>query len=150
MQKIILLILTIFISYTFTIAQEKKLRESSVPPIVVKKFKSTHSNAILEYWEKEGNNYEVHFTVKDKAHESKYSPEGNWIETESPIELKKIPAKVMAGWNKSIYKDWDIKKILKIETADKKVLYEFEAVKTSTPKEIRFSSEGVIASEQAD
>jgi hypothetical protein len=90
-----------------------------VPQPVLTAFTAQFPKGQLKKWEQRKEGYIADFRQDGKKFFAYYAADGTWKGTESPINwTKNLPAEVKEGWRKSIYYNWYVEDIKKIETPD--------------------------------
>ncbi|MDQ1265260.1 MAG: hypothetical protein QG635_410 [Bacteroidota bacterium] len=109
---------------------------TTVPEKVKKAFSSKYADAKDVKWEKEsGSEYEAEFKMNGKDMSASFDNNGKWLETETKIELKDLPAAVNAAIAES-YKVFTVKSAEMLESAKFGKAYEVDLVKGSKKIEI--------------
>ncbi|TPG29934.1 PepSY-like domain-containing protein [Flavobacterium pectinovorum] len=142
MKNSILTCLALLFS-SFVIAQ--KVNEKSIPNLVKSTFLISCHDQTNVKWEKEKENYEASFTIGKTQHSMLLDSNGNIIETEEEISVKKLPAKALAYVQKT-YKNKKIKEAAKI--TDAHGIVTFEAQVTSI--DLIFDKQGTYIKSIAD
>lgn len=122
MYKIILLIA--FGSFAIA-ANAQKLNDADVNPNIKASLKKLHPNAVVNEWEKEGNNYEAEFTENGIETSVELGPNGQLISTETEMKVADLPKSVSDYCSKNM-PGKKIKEASKIIAANGKVSYEAE------------------------
>jgi hypothetical protein len=102
-----LLILTI----VFTFISVSTFSQKSPSEIVKKEFTKKYATAKSVKWDnEEKNEWEAEFTLDGKKMSAAFDNSGKWIESETAITEKELPASVIATLNKDFpgYKNGDI------------------------------------------
>lgn len=128
---------------SFTIAQ--RVSEKDVPKIVKSTFLISYPDQTNVQWEKEKENYEASFTIGKTSHAMLLDSDGNIIETEEEISVKKLPAKALAYIQKS-YKNKKIKEAAIIRDAHGIVTFEAQV----TSIDLIFDKQGTYIKSTAD
>jgi Putative beta-lactamase-inhibitor-like, PepSY-like len=119
MKSLFSFILTILLTITTVIA--------AVPPAVATAFAKKFPEATDVKWQKEANgSYEAHFSINNKDISATFSKNGNWLETETDIDIAEVPAAVMTAFRKKTTKKRIPKAASKIESPKKPLRYELE------------------------
>ncbi len=134
MQKIILFAGIMFITYcSFGV---------NPPAAVQKAFTQKFEGASNVKWGKESSNeYEAEFTMNEVKMSANFSSEGTWLETETGIEVKQLPEKVIDAISET-YPGWEIIEADRIENVKKGLQYEVNLKSGTKKKEIIFTPEG--------
>ncbi len=117
--------------------------QKNVPIKALSDFKIKFPKAQKVNWDKEINGkFDVEFKLNEKNLIAKYSPIGEWLETDLPIEVAKIPPGVGASFKREHTKA-KIKLVYKIETA-KQFKYKIEYKEDSKTQEIIYDIDGKV------
>lgn len=142
MKKLTLSILTVFAVTTFCFAQKHEKSDSITVPAAVEAAFNQKFNSVKPVWEKEDSTYEAEFTYEGKETEALFTATGEWLETETEIQLSDLPAPA-ANYIQKKYKKTAIKEVAKIYHADGKITYEVE-IKS---KDVVFDEAGNLISQ---
>lgn len=142
MKNSILTCLVLLFS-SFAIAQS--VSEKDIPGIVKSTFLISYPNQTNVKWEKEKGNYEANFTIGKTERAMLLDSNGNILETEEEISVKKLPAKALAYIQKT-YKNKKIKEAARI--TDAHGIVTFEAQVTSI--DLIFNKQGTYIKSIAD
>ncbi len=95
-------------------------------------------------WTQEDNEWEAEFELNKTEMSASYDNSGNWLETETEIDKKDVPAEILKAVTQK-FGDWEIDELEKIEKPDFKG-YEIalEKDETETETEILVSETGEI------
>ncbi|MDG5491565.1 PepSY-like domain-containing protein [Psychroserpens sp. SPM9] len=140
MKKHILLF-TLFA--TFIIACQNTTN-AQVPDAVKATFQKMYPGENDPDWHKDSNgNYESNFKIDGIKYRADYAPNGQWIETESSIDVKDLP-KAIKEVIKSDYDSDDITEVEKVEHHSKGLFYDVEFKQKGKNKDIEFRANGEI------
>lgn len=106
-------------------ANAQKMKEAEVPANIKSAFSAKFPNAKVEKWEKEGNNYEAEFTQNKVETSAEFGPNGQWIATETEINVSELPKAISDYCTKNM-PGKKIKEASKITSADGSISYEAE------------------------
>jgi hypothetical protein len=110
---------------------------------VISTFKLKFPKAQKVNWTKEANgDFEAEFKLNEKKMSANFTPKGDWVETESPIDITKIPPAVGASFKRQ-HEKAKIKLAYKIETA-KQFKYEIEYKEGSKTQEVIYDIDGKV------
>ncbi len=138
-----LIISTALIGITL-IGYSQSLKESEVPVAVKNSFKKSFPDATDVKWSKEGTNeFESEFKSGKEEMSAVFDYTGTWINTETEIEVKDLPAAVQSSIRKT-YPDFKIEEAELLETPDGVKSYEVEIKKGSKKHEIVVLADGRI------
>ncbi|KAF2329067.1 PepSY-like domain-containing protein [Flavobacterium daemonense] len=142
MKNSILTFLALLFS-SFAIGQ--KVSEKDIPKIVKSTFLISYPDQTNVKWEKEKGNYEANFTVGKTERSVLLDSNGNILETEEEISVKKLPANALAYIQKN-YKSKKIKEAAKITDAHGTVTFEAQV----TSIDLIFDKQGTYIKSIAD
>ncbi|SHL33066.1 PepSY-like domain-containing protein [Flavobacterium chilense] len=126
-------------------ATAQKIKEKEVPNIVKSTFLISYPDQTNVKWEKEKENYEASFIIGKTAHAMLLDSNGNILETEEEISVKKLPAKALAYIQKT-YKNKQIKEAAMITDAHGTVTFEAQV----TSIDLIFDKQGTYIKSTAD
>ncbi|MBO9584778.1 MAG: PepSY-like domain-containing protein [Flavobacterium sp.] len=142
MKNSILTCLVLLFS-SFAIAQH--VSEKDIPNVVKLTFLKSYPNQTNVKWEKEKGNYEANFVVGKTQHAMLLDSNGNILETEEEISVKKLPANALAYIQKT-YKNKKIKEAAIITDAHGTVTFEAQV----TSIDLIFDKQGTYIKSIAD
>ncbi len=146
MKKILLLgILGSFLCFT---GISQNLDPSDVPAQVRKFFSTQYPKVVKESWTKDKGNYVVGFTVDETRYSVIYDKEGTFIEKDAAIRAADLPKPVKESIRKEL-PDAIISSIMKVENAEKRILYHLIIKKGNESLEIIYTPEGEFLSKKA-
>jgi Putative beta-lactamase-inhibitor-like, PepSY-like len=119
------------------------MSQKDVPAAVKDAFTKNFPGITVEKWDNEDGNYEAEFTKDGKKMSAVFDAKGAWMETETDIEIKDLPAPV-AAYIKEHYKGAAIKEAAIIKTS-KGEMYEAEVNR----KDLLFDKQGNFIKEAA-
>ena len=137
MKKVILIVASIFVFSAFVFAAK--------PPVKVQKaFDGKFPEATNVKWQKENSKeWEAEFTVNDRKTSANFMITGDWVETESQINVSELPNAVSASIKK-LYPKGEIKSAYKIESAKEGMKYEADVKTTRKTVEVFLKEDGSI------
>lgn len=139
MKKTALILIGMVISFTM-LAQDP-------PSAVTDAFAKMFPKSTDVEWEQESKTeWEAEFTFEEKEISAAFDEKGNWLETESDICLKKIPAEVY----KVVFVEfngWTLAEAEQVETPNFKG-YELDLKKNDTKVEVMVSEKGEMSIEE--
>lgn len=142
MKNSILTFLALLFS-SFAIAQ--RVSEKDIPNIVKSTFLVSYPDQTNVKWEKEKENYEANFTAGKTERSVLLDSNGNLLETEEEISVKKLPANALAYIQKN-YKNKKIKEAAMITDAHGTVTFEAQV----TSIDLIFDKQGTYIKSIAD
>lgn len=114
----------------------------TVPDAAKKTFKNKFPSATNVKWGKENaHEYEAEFKLGGKNISANFSENGQWLETETQLDLNALPQKVRDAFN-SRYSNANVKEAARIESSNK-VIYEVEFKQGTKTIEIKYTEQGV-------
>lgn len=144
MKKLFYIFLvTVFVN---NVACAQKISTNKVPSAVLTAFHSKFPNAKKASWEKENaTEFEVNFKLNGEEVSSNFNDLGEWLETETEIEVSELPSKVQLILT-SDFEGFKIKEACKIESKMDGNIYEAELKKGKETFEVLFSMDGKVLS----
>jgi hypothetical protein len=128
-----------------TLAQEKKIKRSELPPAVEKTVAAQSAGATIRGFSTEKENgqtlYEAELTVNGHSKDISMTADGSIVEIEEQVALDSLPAEVKAGLQAKA----GTGKILKVESLTKKdklVAYEAKVETNGKKTEIQVGPDG--------
>ncbi|QEC66061.1 hypothetical protein FRZ67_01595 [Panacibacter ginsenosidivorans] len=118
--------------------------QKETPAAVQEAFKKNFPGVTVKKWEKEDGNYEANFTKDGKSMSATFDVKGTWMETETDIAAKDLPASVRS-YVKEYYKGSIIKEAAMLKTP-KGDMYEAEV----KGKDLLFDMSGKFLIEKKD
>ena len=115
--------------------------QTTPPASVLEAFKKNFPGVTVKKWDKEDKNYEANFIKDAKSMSATFDAKGDWLETETDIAIKDLPAAVTA-YIKEHYKDGAITEAAMIKTP-KGEMYEAEV----NGKDLLFDMQGKFIKE---
>ncbi len=123
-------------------------QDAKPPKEVQEAFSKKFSNVQSPKWEQEENEWEAEFKLNGTELSASFDKAGTWLETETEISKKDVPAKIIDVVNKK-YEGWKLKEAEQIEKPGYKG-YEIELEQGENVTEIQVSDAGVITSEKVN
>ena len=114
--------------------------DTILPPEIVTEFKGRFSTDPGE-WVKTGDKYVITFLKDNKWYEVSYSSKAKMLGLNILINYDALPDAVKKKFDSSPYKDFDIQKILEIQTADQKKNYQITVVNANEEEVVVLYSE---------
>jgi len=137
-SKSIVLIATFLMA--FFGCQEKV--QSQAPKAVQEAFQAKYPGENDPDWEIDAHgNYESHFKIDGIKYRADFSPNGDWIETETSIKKKELP-KAIRKAIKDNYGDEHITEVEKVDSATKGVFYDVEFRRKGKNKDVEYRASG--------
>jgi hypothetical protein len=138
-QILILLFITLFFA---SVLYSQKINENKIPDTVKSSFYSKFPNAENVKWGKESKSvYEAEFKLSDTDMSANFSVEGEWLETETEIQITSLPQAVIDAVNRD-YNDAKITGASKIVRPDNKIIYEADIKYNHHKKEVLYDDQG--------
>lgn len=135
MIKILYTVVCFLIISAFTFA-------ATPPESVIKAFNLKFPLATKVKWDKENaHEYEASFVMNNAKYAANYTDKGEWLETESPLNFKNLPAEVQKSFTTS-HKNETAKLVSKIEQAKGKIKYEIEIKRGLKTVEFFYNADG--------
>jgi uncharacterized membrane protein YkoI len=137
-----ILLLSIIFLFSATTSFSQKLSEKDVPSAVKESFHTMFPDAEKIRWGKEDDTtYEADFKMGSVKMSANFSEDGNWLETETEVDITSLPQAVSDAINRD-YQNGKILSAFKIERADKSLIYEADIKVKSKKKEILYDEQG--------
>ena len=118
--------------------------QKDIPAAVQESFKKNFPNVTVKKWEKEDGNFEANFSKDGKTMSATFNAKGAWMETETDIAIKDLPASV-SSYVKEHYSGATIKEAAMLKTP-KGDMYEAEV----KGKDLLFDMNGKFLKEEKD
>jgi hypothetical protein len=117
--------------------------QNPAPPREVQAAFSKQFNTVQELkWEQEDNEWEAEFKSDGTEMSASFDNSGNWLETETEITMKNVPADIIKAVNLK-FNGWEMEEFERIEKPDFNG-YEIALEKEETETEILVSDSGEI------
>lgn len=104
--------------------------DTILPPGIVTEFKGRFKDINPSEWTKSGENYVITFLKEAKWYEITYSPKAKMMGLNILLNYDDLPDAVKKKFDSSPYKDFEIQKILELQTADQKKNYQVTVLNT--------------------
>ena len=118
--------------------------QKDIPAAVQESFKKNFPDVTVKKWEKEDGNFEANFSKDGKTMSATFDAKGAWMETETDIAIKDLPASV-SSYVKEHYSGATIKEAAMLKTP-KGDMYEAEV----KGKDLLFDMNGKFLKEEKD
>lgn len=141
-MKNIFLVLFLFAA---TLMYGQKISTDNVPDAVKTAFKQKFPDAQKVKWEMDYDDFEAEFISNKKEISAKFSKEGVWIETETPIKPSVLPAEIKDFLSKN-FAGFVVNAAETLDTATKGMMYELEIKKGELEYEILVSDKAKLIS----
>jgi len=116
--------------------------KSQTPQSVKDTFQAKYPGENDPDWEVDSNgNYESHFKIDGIKYRADFSPNGEWIETETSIKKKDLPIPIREAI-KNDYSNEDISEIEKVDSALKGEFYDVEFKRKGKNMDVEFRASG--------
>ena len=130
--------------FTITIFACQNTVNAQAPDVVKKTFQKMYPGENDPDWHIDDNgNYESNFKIDGIKYRADFLPNGNWIETESSIEVKDLP-KAIRDKIKADYGSEDITEVEKVEHHSKGLFYDVEFKQKGKNLDVEFKANGDI------
>lgn len=137
-----MLILFFLTLYFASLSYSQKINENKIPDTVKSSFYGKFPSAENVKWGKENKSvYEAEFKLNDTDMSANFSEVGEWLETETEIQVTSLPQSVTDAVNRD-YKDAKITGASKIERPDNKIIYEADIKYNHHKKEVLYDEQG--------
>jgi len=142
-MKTKLMIALFAIAVSTTNVAHAQLRK--IPAEVTNSFAQKFPNATNVEWKDQLVDFKVAFDVNDKKYEAKFSNKGEWKVSIQEISVDKLPKKVVNGFSKSEYAQWEIKSVAFVQMPRKNNQYKITVAKNElNKKDLLFSPDGQL------
>lgn len=124
----------------------QKIAADKVPASVTSAFKAKFPTAKKASWEIENKtDFEVNFKLNGEEVSANFSPNGEWIETETELEVSALPAAIQLIL-KNDFAGFEIEEVSKVESAKNGSIYMVEVEKGEEKFDVSFSLDGKVLS----
>jgi outer membrane lipoprotein-sorting protein len=133
----------LILTFVFTFISVSAFSQKNPSEIVKKEFSKKYASAKSVKWDnEEKNEWEAEFTMDGKKMSASFDNSGKWIESETAITEKELPASVVATLNKDFlgYK----KSLIEIFESTEMKGFELGLKKGETSIEVIFDNSGKI------
>jgi len=128
----------------------QKSNSIKVPAAVSDAFKAKFPTSTPIKWENENSTeYEAEFKIDGVECSANFDQTGKWLETETEIEISKIPIPVSQALAKN-FEGYKVEEAEKIEKPDSIINYEVEVLKGKEKVEIHISKSGEILKKEIE
>jgi hypothetical protein len=133
----------------FSVSAFAHAQENPVPESVQKAFDAKFSSAKKVEWEEDDDAWEAEFKMKGKEVSAQFNTDGDWLETETEIKPKNLPAAVTAAIN-SLFPGSEIEEAERVETPDLAEAYEVELENGKKEVEALFLPDGTLLAQEVE
>ncbi len=148
MKSIIVMLVAGLLISTVSFAQ--KITSDKVPSAVQKAFKAKFPKVTDAKWEIEDKTeYEATFKEDNAARSASFDKDGKWLETETIIEVAKLPHEVSETIIKN-FPGYKIKEATQLEKPGNANLYEVELTKGKKTIEVQLKPTGEIVNKSVE
>ena len=117
---------------------------AQAPDAVKTTFQSMYPGEDDPDWHTDSNgNFESNFKIDGIKYRADFSPNGNWIETETSIDVKDLP-QAIRDVIKAKYASEEITEVEKVEHHSKGLFYDVEFKQKGKNKDVEFKENGDI------
>jgi len=122
----------------------KENAKGNIPKVIVEAFTIKYPSETDPDWQVDKNgNYEAH-CKKEKIHyRADFTPNGNWVETESSIKRKELPKAILKVVHRD-YNNVNVVEIEKVNHASKGLFYDVEFKIEGEKNDVKFKQDGTI------
>lgn len=142
MKKIIVMATSLLI---VNIATAQHVKEAEVPTKVKESFAKKYPTSKVEFWEKEGEDYEAEFDLNKIESSAVFTANGTFKELEQEIKITELP-KSATGYCSKNYVDHKIAEAAKITLANGTIKFEVELKKGKEHFDVLFDENGIFLS----
>ncbi len=148
MKSISIMLIAGLLICSATFAQ--KLTADKVPAAVRNAFKAKFPKVTNAKWAMEDKTeYEAKFTLDSAKHSASFDKDGKWLETETEIEIAKLPQEVSGSILKN-FPAYKIKEAAQLQKPGNANLYEVELVKGNETIEVQLKDTGEIVNKSVE
>lgn len=127
--------------------ESKAQNNSDTPEAVKKTFQEKYPGEDDPDWEIDSNgNYESHFKIDGVKYRADFSPNGDWIETETSIDEDDLPKAIKDAIEKN-YKNEEITEVEKVMHHYKGTFYDVEFKQKGKNHDVEFDASGKVIGE---
>ncbi len=138
------LVVSIILLFSFYFGSCQEGTQTETPSAVKETFKNLYPGENDPDWHLDAHgNYESNFKIEGIKYRADFAPSGEWIETESSIDVKELP-KVIQDRIKQEYDDYEITEVERVEHATKGLFFDVEFKQKGKNKDVEFSPSGEI------
>lgn len=126
-MKLVNIILICLSLLSFSV-KAQDLNYKQVPPSVHREFAKRHPNMFAYDWEykKKKGLYRAEFIDNGKEWKSYFSPDGNWMYTETEIKKAQLPQEIWNSLSKTNYQNWKVDDVDLLQTPQFPSVYKLE------------------------
>lgn len=147
MKKTLLFAIPLLFCSQVLFAQSRhKIDASQVPQATLNSFQAKYPGVKVDFWEMEGNDFEVMFESQGKTMEAVFDINGKWIETEIFLKEEELPPAVDKALNRDL-KKWNIVRIEMVSTPTESGFYEIDLKKGDDMSEVFYDQNGTKISD---
>jgi hypothetical protein len=142
MKKLWLVLIVLFTSFNFSIAQEKKIKADLVPESVLNAYKEKLKKQEVKNWYQDGDIYSAVYDKGENTYKAVFNSDGKWIKTSTKIKEAQVSATVKKSIKNTEWSDWKISECYKVENPEYKKLFELHMKKGKEIKVLSFDPSG--------
>jgi hypothetical protein len=137
-----LAILSFFAAIMLLATNISKAQVVNIPDKAKTHFAQKYPNATEVDWSNKVSNYTAKFRMDNKPYEAHYSIDGDWDNTEHPIQKSDLPEVVSTSFSKNRFADWKLNSIDFVDDSKNASLYRFNLKKGIEKKYLYLDSTG--------
>lgn len=118
--------------------------------VVVNALNNKYPNAKKVEWETKSGYKVADFNLDSKEVEAWFSPDGEWVMTETNIPYNELPQTVQTSFKGSTYANWRIDDVDKLERSNAETIYIIEVEQGETDIDLYYSEDGTLIKEIND
>lgn len=107
-------------------------------------FKTRYPNAKDLVWDSENGYTVAKFRQGSDYSEAWFTGNAMWIMTSTKIQFPALPQAIQDSYNGSLYADWNIDDVTRLERIDTKMLYIIEVDKDPYSLDLQYASNGIL------
>lgn len=116
----------------------------SIDPAIENAFKNQYPQAKRVEWERKAGYYVAEFHQGNAETQAWYSAQAVWYMTETDMTFAELPAEIRTAFAASIYKDWRVDDVDKLQRKDLETVYVIEVEKGREEYDLYYSADGVL------
>jgi hypothetical protein len=89
-----------------------------IPAEVTDAFKAKYEKASGVSWKDKLASFQANFKIGEKEMKAVFSPQGEWLKTETKYDYNSVPSDVKNGFKKSKYADLSVLNVTRLEEKD--------------------------------
>jgi hypothetical protein len=141
MKKVVVMVVA-GLALNFNGVAQNGIDSGNVPEVVKLNFREKYPDVKAETWEISNGLYKAVFAENGKRLEAEFNSHGSYLQIETLLRTKDVPALVLAGLNSTEFEQWEVDEASFVEKADSKAFYKLELKNGANEVELLFDVEG--------